>query len=709
MKKKILTLIAVLATAASCAFSVTACGGNGNQSGRPEWTIKTAYAEAQDLGYEGTLEQFLEQIKGKDGADGKDGTGIQSVGIDSNGNLLITLTTGTQLNLGNVVGKDGQDGLNGSDGLSAYQIWLNNGHEGTEEDFLEWLKGDDGKGGVAGGNGAAGKDGSDGLSAYQIWLNNGHEGTEEDFLEWLKGDDGKGIDRIEKTSSDGLVDTYTIYFTDGTFTTFEITNGGTDQSQENTQGLDFYPLDDGTYGVACGNAKYLSEIEIPATYNGKAVTTIIDNAFSTCANLKSITIPDSIERIGTDAFADCAIESIYYQGTLSQWCKTPDLTGLMLSSGQSHSLYIQGQKLLGDIIIPDDVTAIGNAAFGYCSDITGISSMNSVSFIGNSAFESCTSLKEVKIGEHVTVINPGAFKKCTALAEIVIPESVNQLGAIRESYEQIPYVVGGYIPGVFGGCVSLKKVTLNSRLNSIANYTFQGCTALTSIKIPDSVNYIGEGAFNNTGLTEITIPQSITSINDRTFAMCTSLNKIEIPESVTSIGDYAFGWCSSLSEITIPKSVTKLGESVFQLCESLTKVTLNEGLLAIGSGTFTGCNSLKELSIPSSVTTIEYCTIISCSSLSKIIFNEGTQSIEGGALTDCPALKEIVIPKSITYIDSSAFEMCDNPSTIYYCGETEQWTKLNFKSNANVYYYSESQPTEEGNYWHYVDGVPTVW
>ena len=517
MKKKILTLIAVLATAASCAFSVTACGGNSNQTGRPEWTIETAYAEAQDLGYEGTLEQFLEQIKGKDGADGKDGTGIQSVGIDSNGNLLITLTTGTQLNLGNVVGKDGQDGLNGSDGLSAYQIWLNNGHEGTEEDFLEWLKGDDGKDGVDGSNGDDGKDGSDGLSAYQIWLNNGHDGTEEDFLEWLKGDDGKGIDRIEKTSSDGLVDTYTIYFTDGTFTTFEITNGGTDQSQENTQGLDFYPLDDGTYGVACGNAKYLSEIEIPATYNGKAVTTIVDGAFSSCANFKSIAIPDSITSIG--------------------------------------------------------------------------------------------------------------------------------------------------------------------------DFAFNSCTSLTSIDIPDSV----------------------TTIGDSTFALCTSLTSIDIPNSVISIDNAAFLNCTSLTSIDIPNSVISIGDFAFENCTSLEQVKLNEGLKTIGSGTFTDCNSLKELSIPSSVTTIENSPIISCSSLSKIIFNEGTQSIEGGALTYCPALKEIVIPKSITYIDSFAFEMCDNLSTIYYCGETEQWTKLNFKSNANVYYYSESQPTKEGNYWHYVDGVPTVW
>ena len=40
-----------------------------------------------------------------------------------------------------------------------------------------------------------------------------------------KGDTGNGIDSIEKTGTSGLVDTYTIYFTDGNSTTFDVTNG----------------------------------------------------------------------------------------------------------------------------------------------------------------------------------------------------------------------------------------------------------------------------------------------------------------------------------------------------------------------------------------------------------------------------------------------------------------------------------------------------
>ena len=94
-------------------------------------------------------------------------------------------------------GKNGQPGRDGIDGKSAYQIWLDNGHSGTETDFLNSLKGakgDPGKDGQNGTPGTNGKNGADGKSAYQIWLDNGHTGTETDFLNSLKGKDGTDVD-----------------------------------------------------------------------------------------------------------------------------------------------------------------------------------------------------------------------------------------------------------------------------------------------------------------------------------------------------------------------------------------------------------------------------------------------------------------------------------------------------------------------------------
>lgn len=201
------------------------------------------------------------------------------------------------------------------------------------------------------------------------------------------GDDeaaGAGsIVSITKTSTEGLVDTYTITYTDGTTTTFSVTNGanGADGAQgaagaagqdgvgilkteiidgclwitytndpENpvnagklayalstesgTDGLAYYPLPDGTYGVMAGTTKYLEEIEIPAAYNGKAVTQILPSAFMNSANLTKITIPDSVTSIGYAAFGNC-----------------DGLTG---------------------ITIPNSVTSIGNYAFSGCYGLTDI-------------------------------------------------------------------------------------------------------------------------------------------------------------------------------------------------------------------------------------------------------------------------------------------------------------------------------------------------
>ena len=74
---------------------------------------------------------------------------------------------------------------------------------------------------------------------------------------------------------------------------------------EGSDGLEYYPLPDGTYAVGGGTTKYLTEVEIPAIHNGKAVTVIMDYAFQSFPNLKKITIPNSVTSIGRYAFFGC--------------------------------------------------------------------------------------------------------------------------------------------------------------------------------------------------------------------------------------------------------------------------------------------------------------------------------------------------------------------------------------------------------------------
>ena len=94
-------------------------------------------------------------------------------------------------------------------------------------------------------------------------------------------------------------------------------------------------------------------------------------------------------------------------------------------------------------------------------------------------------------------------------------------------------------------------------------------------------------------------------------------------------------------------------------------------------------------------------------------------SIGQTAFGGCP-LTEIIIPNTVTYIGSSAFADDYYPSSttlshVYYERDQSAWNKITLDAwdtttnNLPIYYYSETQPTEEGNFWHYVDGVHTVW
>lgn len=134
------------------------------------------------------------------------------------------------------------------------------------------------------------------------------------------------------------------------------------EKNENPQGLDFYPLPDGTYGVKAGKAICLEEIIIPAEYNGKKVTQILEKGFSGCYYLKSVEIPENVECIGYRAFADCPslesieisssvktiycfsfdncpkLSSIKFKGTIQQ-CKSIEFINSWTSpSGGSHSI-----------------------------------------------------------------------------------------------------------------------------------------------------------------------------------------------------------------------------------------------------------------------------------------------------------------------------------------------------------------------------------
>lgn len=165
---------------------------------------KSAYEIWLELGNVGSEQDFIDSLVGQNGSDGIDGKSAYRIAVDNgyNGSESEWLQS--------LVGREGQAGLNGIDGSngeSAYEIWIKLGNSGTEQDFINSLIGRDGKDGTDGSNGRDGQDGQNGQdgrdgrdgvdgqngkSAYEIWLELGNVGSEQDFIDSLKGADGVG-------------------------------------------------------------------------------------------------------------------------------------------------------------------------------------------------------------------------------------------------------------------------------------------------------------------------------------------------------------------------------------------------------------------------------------------------------------------------------------------------------------------------------------
>jgi hypothetical protein len=153
--------------------------------------------------------------------------------------------------------------------------------------------------------------------------------------------------------------------------------------------------------------EYTGDIVIPeeVEYYGKAyrVTSIKSDAFSDCTLLKSIEIPKSITKIESRAFKGCTgLESVYISD-LAAWCNI-DIRWAFDDDGSSplyyaRHLFLNGNEVNGEIVIPDGVTTIGSFSFYGCKDITSLTIPKSLKEIEQYAFSGCTGLNSLHISD----------------------------------------------------------------------------------------------------------------------------------------------------------------------------------------------------------------------------------------------------------------------------------------------------------------------
>ena len=236
-----------------------------------------------------------------------------------------------------------------------------------------------------------------------------------------------------------------------------------------------------------------STVILPSTISSWPVTKIGEDALKDNTTITSVTIPDSVTEIGSNAFAGCTnLTSVNYAG---------DWSNLTIQSGNPAVQDAANEQLFDFKFTPDNTAVIvtNYKCKGTAADVTIPSRYKGkpVTAIGHAAFFN-SAVTSVTIPDSVTSIDDNAFGFCSQLTNISIPNSVTYIGF-----------------SAFAHCTSLKSITLPSSLSSISEALFSGCSQLTTIHIPVSVTSIGNNAFADCpSLMTVTYPGSKTQWDD---------------------------------------------------------------------------------------------------------------------------------------------------------------------------------------------------
>ena len=235
---------------------------------------------------------------------------------------------------------------------------------------------------------------------------------------------------------------------------------------------------------------------------------------------------------------------------------------------------------------------------------------------------------------------------------------------------------------------------------------------VTSVTIPSGIVTIGDNVFAYSLLTSIVIPEGVEDIGKNAFCYSELLEQVTFPSTLLYIRDYAFQGCSKLASVEFPQTLNTIGEYAFADCTSLTELYVPASVVTCGSYYCKGCTALTTVNVPRCVVDFVQGYLVDCPNIDTIVISGNLKKLNVRSLVNLTKLTTIVIPRSVTEIGYKVFS--GSLKTVYYGGTEADWASIEFDEesmidSATVYYYSETEPNEAGNFWHYVDGVATKW
>lgn len=521
-------------------------------------------------------------------------------------------------------------------------------------------------------------------------------------------------------------------------------------SREAETGLTFRLVNSNTAFEVSGLGTASDDIVIPDTYRGLPVvsigakafynkntlTSVVlggnieeigEQAFENCVQLKSVTLAQGLRTIGSRAFQSCRAlsgelvfpDSVTAIGEQAfEYCRA--LTSVRFGNAVTDigANAFHGCTAISSLTLPDSVMSLGDAAFSGCTGLVSVDLGSGVTALGAETFRGCTKLAEVKFGEKEESIGDHAFAECPALVSLTLPAGVRSIGeqafygdtalanvTIGENVEKISKDAFGetalwsktgdtYLGGWFLGTTENAQPSFTQNTVGIADYALQGHENLPSIlTLPDSVKYIGEGAFQNcANIGNVILGSGVKEIGDYAFDNCGGLSQIILgarddsrpgrlgDSSLASIGSYAFRKCPFLTEITMPETLERIGTQAFRDSgiwangeraiyagnwlvdyksnEGIGSLAVSEGTRGIAEYAFYNCEEITGISMPDSVLYIGRSAFYQCTSLSEVTLPAMLTAIEDYTFYHCDSLVLPQLPSSITRIGRSAFYKC---------------------------------------------------
>ncbi len=340
-----------------------------------------------------------------------------------------------------------------------------------------------------------------------------------------------------------------------------------------------------------------STLTIPAN-----VTTIESSAFEGCEELTTITIDENNPIY--DSRENCNALIATNSNTLITGCINTNIP----NSVERIDPWAFTGDILSSVILPAGIISIEGSPFGEGSNLESVT---------------------IKRTEPIS-ISSATFPH-RSNATLYVPAGCKAAYEAAEYWNEFKEIVemGAQSSNITFADANVKAIC-------VANWDTDGDGEL-SYDEAAAVEELGEAFKENTEITsfdELQYFMGITAIRDRAFNGCSALTSITIPNCISSIEGAAFWGCSGLTSIEIPSSVTSIGDSAFAGCWNLSSVLFNNGLKTIGQGAFSDLDKLTSVTLPESVTFIAAYSFAWNDNLTTVTINSNSILIEPGAFAD---------------------------------------------------------------------------